>query len=126
MEPRPKPRPKRRPMSNQNQVPRPTPAMMRDQPSPGPDALVVAAHYESVRTQAYQDPGGIWTIGYGHTGPEVVQGSIVTLDGAATLLQTDMQRAGDGVRDLVTYPLEQGQMDALADFAFNLGKWRLK
>jgi lysozyme len=37
-------------------------------------ALAMLAVLEGCRLEAYQDSGGVWTIGYGHTGPEVVEG----------------------------------------------------
>jgi len=30
--------------------------------------------FESLRLRAYRDPVGIWTVGYGHTGPDVYPG----------------------------------------------------
>jgi len=32
--------------------------------------------FEGCKLTAYQDQVGVWTIGYGHTGPEVVADSI--------------------------------------------------
>ena len=40
----------------------------------GPKGLVLTKSFEQCRLTAYQDPLGIWTIGWGHTGPEVVSG----------------------------------------------------
>jgi lysozyme len=45
--------------------------------------------FEGVRLTAYQDSGGVWTVGFGHTGPEVVQGYTITMDQAAQQLATD-------------------------------------
>ena len=45
--------------------------------------------FEGIRLTAYQDSGGVWTVGFGHTGPEVVQGYTVTADQAAELLAKD-------------------------------------
>jgi lysozyme len=45
--------------------------------------------FEGVRLTAYQDSGGVWTIGFGHTGPDVVQGYTISMDTASALLQAD-------------------------------------
>ena len=76
---------------------------------------------ESCRLSAYQDLRGIWTIGYGHTGPDVHAGMVITQQEADALLAQDLEVAAEGVRRLVKVPLTQFQFDALVDFAFNLG-----
>jgi lysozyme len=45
--------------------------------------------FEGVRLTAYQDSGGVWTVGFGHTGPDVVQGYTISMDTASALLQAD-------------------------------------
>ena len=45
--------------------------------------------FEGVRLTAYQDSSGVWTIGFGHTGSEVVSGYTITMDQASSLLQSD-------------------------------------
>ena len=40
--------------------------------------LALTEGFESCRLTAYQDLKGIWTIGWGHTGPEVVEGLVWT------------------------------------------------
>lgn len=80
------------------------------------------ADYEGLRLKAYQDTGGVWTIGVGHTGPEVVKGLVITKEKAMQLLAEDLVEAEDAVNRLVKVPLTQGQFDALASFVFNLGE----
>jgi lysozyme len=75
---------------------------------------------ESCRLQAYQDTGGIWTIGYGHT-HGVKEGDTCTQEQADEWLAEDMQEAVDDVLRLVKVNLTQGQFAALVDFVFNLG-----
>ena len=77
--------------------------------------------FESCRLTAYQDIKSIWTIGYGHTGPEVVEGLVWTQNQADSQLVMDLCRAEKMVNTYVTVELTQGQFDALVDFAFNLG-----
>ncbi len=45
--------------------------------------------FEGLKLEAYQDSGGVWTIGYGHTGPEVVKGLTITAEQAEVLLRAD-------------------------------------
>jgi lysozyme len=83
--------------------------------------LQLTESFESCRLTAYQDIKGIWTIGWGHTGPEVVEGLVWTQNQADSQLVIDLQRAENMVNNNVTVDLTQGQFDALVDFAFNLG-----
>ncbi len=77
--------------------------------------------FEGLKLTAYQDLVGIWTIGYGHTGPEVKAGQSISVAQADQLLASDLQRFEQGVAHLVTYSLNQQQFDALVSFSFNLG-----
>jgi len=52
-------------------------------------AAALIRAFEGVRLTAYQDSGGVWTVGFGHTGPEVVQGYTISMDTASALLQAD-------------------------------------
>lgn len=72
----------------------------------------------------YLCPAGYWTIAWGHLcakdHPPVdqAQGEI--------WLRQDLAIAGLAVRKLITWPLSQGQLDALTDWTFNLGSGRLR
>lgn len=83
--------------------------------------LQLTEQFEGLRLKAYQDVRGIWTIGYGHTGPDVHVGMIITKDQAEALLAQDVQKAASAVNHLVTVPLTQDEFDALVDFVFNVG-----
>jgi len=78
--------------------------------------------FEGLRLEAYQDQGGKWTIGYGHTGPDVYRGLSISAEEAIALLKQDVQMAIATVSRLVTIPITQNQFDALVDFTFNLGE----
>ena len=75
---------------------------------------------EGLRLKAYKDTKGIWTIGVGHTGPEVVQGLVWTETKAMEVFAKDIQWAEDAV-NAVDSPLSQNQFDALVSFVFNVG-----
>lgn len=84
--------------------------------------LGLTKRYEGLRLQAYQDSGGIWTVGYGHTGADVHAGREVTPLEAEALLRADLRTAIHCVNAAVKAPLSQGQFDALVDFTFNAGR----
>lgn len=77
---------------------------------------------EGVRYTAYLDTGGVWTIGVGHTGPEVIRGLRINEEQVNKYLQKDVIEAEDSVKELVKVPLSQSQFDALVSFTFNLGE----
>lgn len=76
--------------------------------------------FEGLYLKAYQDPIGIWTIGYGHTGG-VKAGQKITAAEAEALLRVDLLTAEGDVARLVKVPLTPNQHAALVSFAFNLG-----
>jgi len=83
--------------------------------------LSLTKNFEGLRLSAYADQGGVWTIGYGHTGPGVHAGLTITEDQAAAFLESDVAAAVTAVNRLVTSEINQNQFNALVDFAFNLG-----
>jgi lysozyme len=87
--------------------------------------LALTKSFEGLRLTAYQDSGGVWTIGYGHTGPEVHAGQRITEAEAETLLRADLAAAICHVNSVVHGSLTQGQFDALVDFAYNCGEENL-
>lgn len=87
----------------------------------GGKGLSLTEQYEGCRLTAYQDQVGVWTIGYGHTGPEVLAGMTITPAQAEAYLAADVQTAAACVNRAVTVTLTQDEFDALVDFVFNLG-----
>ena len=82
--------------------------------------------FEGLALKAYKDPIGIWTWGYGSTGPHVTPNKVGTKEEAEQLLKKDLERFEKGVSDLVKVPLNQNQFDSLVSFSFNLGLSSLK
>ena len=79
---------------------------------------------EGLRLEAYPDPatgGDPWTVGYGHTGPEVKPGLVISEAEAEALLRADCTWFEECVDAYVIVDLEQNQFDALVSFAFNVG-----
>jgi lysozyme len=83
--------------------------------------LKLTKSFEGLSLSAYADQGGVWTIGYGHTGPGVHAGLTITQEQADAFLESDVAAAVTAVNRLVTSAINQNQFDALVDFAFNLG-----
>lgn len=73
-----------------------------------------------VHLEAYLDSGGVWSVGYGHTGPEVREGLVITEAIATTYLKADIAWAEGAVNELRRKP-NQHQFDALVSFTFNVG-----
>jgi lysozyme len=92
--------------------------------------------FEQLKLRAYPDPkwrgisrlptnegtwGKPWTIGYGHTGPDVVEFKQITATTAEKIFDADVAEREAVIYDLVNVPLNQGQFDALVSFVFNVG-----
>ena len=82
--------------------------------------------FEGLRLVAYQDVAGVWTIGYGHTGPDVHEGRTISEFEAEALLRADLAPCVAFVNHEVKVQLSQHQFDALVDFAFNAGRGNLQ
>ena len=84
--------------------------------------LELLKQFEGLELKAYQDSAGIWTIGYGDTGPSVSRGITITKQEAEERLKARLTREFEpGVVSLVKVPLTQNQFDALVCFAYNVG-----
>ena len=81
--------------------------------------------WEGLRLDAYPDPatgGDPWTIGYGHTGPDVTPGLTITKDQADLFMAGDLHRFEAGVGDeIMGAATTQGQFDAMVSLAYNVG-----
>ena len=85
--------------------------------------------YEGCYTKAYWDKyGRVWTIGYGHTGPDVFEGKTISNAEADELLKKDLIEFESYVNNkaFVPFKLNQNQFDALVSFTYNMGQGNLK
>lgn len=86
--------------------------------------------FEGCKLIAYQCPAKIWTIGFGNTyypnGQKVQRGDKVSLQEAEEMLINELNHFEDGVKKLVTVPLNENQLGALTSFSYNLGLGALK
>jgi lysozyme len=76
--------------------------------------------------KAYQDSGGVWTVGYGSTYDfdkqrKVQQGDIITEAQAQRWLEMETSQNAKDIDKLVTVPLTNNQKNALVSFVYNVG-----
>lgn len=90
------------------------------------NGLALLRAFEGFRAQSYRDVGGVWTIGYGHTGragpPAVTPQSRMTEPEARQLLAEEAETFATSVRAMLTRELTGDQFSALVSFAFNVGQ----
>jgi lysozyme len=87
--------------------------------------LELTKGFEGLSLKAYQDCAGVWTIGYGHTGPDLIAGMVITEADAGALLRADLADAVTCVNRAVNVSISQNKFDALVDFCFNAGRGSL-
>lgn len=90
------------------------------------EAADLAAQFEGFSATPYQDPAGVWTIGYGSTRdaadrPVTSATPPVTPSGAKALLRRDLLAAMGVVEANVKVSLTLTQRVALDDFVYNVG-----
>jgi len=80
--------------------------------------------FEGMRLTAYQCPAGIWTIGAGITGSDVVRGLVWTRDYALERLKKRAQQSIDELLIMSPSLINESvnRQAALASFCFNLGR----
>lgn len=92
-------------------------------------AIDLIKQFEGFRANAYQDSVGVWTIGYGTTrinGQPVTAGMTITQQQALQLVQQEVNKLTRQIDTIVAVPINDNQLNALIDFAYNLGFNALK
>ena len=90
------------------------------------DGLALIKEFEGLFLDAYQDGGGVWTIGWGHTGMTHMDGTVrkgrkITREEAENLLAYDLRNFEARVEKFITVPLNDDEFAALVSFDFNTG-----
>lgn len=88
------------------------------------EGLALLKSFEGLELTAYPDPatnGDPWTIGYGHTGPDVLQGLTITEAEAADFLSEDVHKFEQCVEEVLEQPATQHQFDGMVCLAYNIG-----
>ena len=88
--------------------------------------LDIIRKWEGLQLTAYRCPAGVLTIGYGHTGPDVLEGKKIDIFDANILLRQDVRTFEDDVNSAVKVAMSQGMFDALVSFAYNVGGGNLR
>ena len=90
----------------------------------GARGIGLIKQFEGLELEAYQDIAGVWTIGYGHTGPEVGPGLVISEFDAERLLREDLVKREGVVNLHVSVQINQNEFDALVSFEYNTGGLR--
>ena len=79
--------------------------------------------YEGCRLTAYKPVATekYWTIGYGHYGPDVAAGAVISQMQADLYLMLDLEKFEKKVAKYAKYNWTQNEFDALVSFAYNIG-----
>lgn len=77
--------------------------------------------FEGCHLNAYKCPAGVWTIGWGTTGPGIREGLVISQHTADVMLKAHIQDLALDLTDLVGNSLRQHQFDALVAFIYNIG-----
>ena len=84
-----------------------------------PKGIALIKEFEGLRLKAYKCPGGVWTIGYGHT-TGVKPGMVISEAQAEEYLKADLI-AFERYLNGLGLALNQNQFDALVSFIYNVG-----
>ena len=86
--------------------------------------ITLIHQYEGLRLQAYKCPAGVWTIGWGWTGPvdgkPITAGMKITREKADELFKQGIVKYENYVNSM-HLNLNQNQYDALCSFVYNCG-----
>lgn len=92
--------------------------------TPPPVLLALIRRFEGCRLRAYRCPAGVWTLGWGSTGPGIGPGVTWTQAQADARIFVDASWYTAATKALCPR-LDGERLGALADFSYNLGPTRL-
>lgn len=82
--------------------------------------LDILKSFEKCKLQSYQDFGGVWTVGWGHTGPEVTEGMTYIQQQADAQLKKDLEKFYF-LDHYLSKVVNENQYSALVILAYNIG-----
>lgn len=77
--------------------------------------------FEGCKLTAYQDQGGVWTIGFGSTGHAAYKGNSIDQTTADVILCEDLGMTEEGVAKRLRVKVNENQFSAMVCLAFNIG-----
>lgn len=83
--------------------------------------IALMHYFESCKLRTYRCAAGVPTIGWGHTGPDVRVGMVITQNEADALFRKDLERVERDVNGLLRVRATQPEFDALVCLAYNIG-----
>lgn len=85
-------------------------------------AVELVKEFEGCNLHAYQDGGGVWTVGYGATGPKIGPGTVWAQEQAEADLAHRLDEVRTALGKLVDIrELNENQIAALVSFIYNVG-----
>jgi len=89
------------------------------------NGLQLLEKLEGLKTKAYKDTVGVWTIGIGSTfyenGSRVKEGDILTKEECYHLFELTKSKYEKPINDSINTLISQNQFDALFCFCYNIG-----
>lgn len=85
-----------------------------------PEGISLIKSFEGYSAEAYKCPAGVWTVGWGSTGPNIVKGTKVTVGQAEALLANSLIQFENAVTKYAG-PAHQNQFDAMVSLCYNIG-----
>lgn len=82
--------------------------------------VALIKEFEGCALRSYQDSGGVWTVGFGHTS-KVGPATTCTADLALQWLKEDLEISESLISHYVSVPLSDNQFSALVSLIFNIG-----
>lgn len=86
-----------------------------------PDGVQLIKRLEGLRLKAYKCQAGVWTVGYGVTGPNIGPNTVITEAEADRLFSDVLRYFEQNVRDRLKVQVNQNEFDALVSFSYNIG-----
>ena len=85
-----------------------------------PEGIALIKSFEGYSADAYKCPAGVWTVGWGSTGPNIVKGTKVTVGQAEALLANSLVKFEQAVTKYAG-AAHQNQFDAMVSLCYNIG-----
>ena len=83
--------------------------------------IALIKEFEGCRLDAYEDQGGVPTIGWGQTGPSVQMGMTISQSQADEWLTEQIQNVSTSLSRMLTNPINENQFAACVSLAYNIG-----